>query len=282
VADRPLRPATDRSLGRPLPHQQANRTQAAPKAPEGFPPKGTCGISPSFPGLFPTSGHVPTRYSPVRRWGPKPPARLACVRHAASVRSEPGSNSQVHPRHDLGHAAHLPRVRPRTLSILPFSTPDPPTRTPGRSRQASHRTRRDLHRTGGADRASHPFRDDGHPSDGEAPRHPTGTEDDRQRVRRATRRPVRRSHGPRRHPPLREAGQAQAMNTCRLLAVDHAAASNGITRTGPPPARHLHARPSRSPFRTPPPQSALPRPDASVNEQTTPGRRSALASRTDP
>ena len=67
MADRPLRPATDRRLGKPLPHQQANRTQAAPKAPEGFEPQLICGISPSFPGLSPTSGHVPTRYSPVRR-----------------------------------------------------------------------------------------------------------------------------------------------------------------------------------------------------------------------
>ena len=32
MADHPLRPATDRSLGRPLPHQQANRTQAPPQA----------------------------------------------------------------------------------------------------------------------------------------------------------------------------------------------------------------------------------------------------------
>ena len=35
-ADHPLRPANDRRLGEPLPHQQANHTQAAPKAPEGF------------------------------------------------------------------------------------------------------------------------------------------------------------------------------------------------------------------------------------------------------
>ena len=32
MADRPLRPATDRSLGRPLPHQLANRTRAHRKA----------------------------------------------------------------------------------------------------------------------------------------------------------------------------------------------------------------------------------------------------------
>ena len=39
VAVRPLRPATDRHLGRPLPHRQANPPQAHPKAPEGFHPQ---------------------------------------------------------------------------------------------------------------------------------------------------------------------------------------------------------------------------------------------------
>jgi hypothetical protein len=80
VADRPLRPATDRRLGRPLPHQQANRTQATPKAPHGFGPQAICGISPSFPGLSPTSGHIPTRYSPVRH----SPCR-ACDLHVLSI-----------------------------------------------------------------------------------------------------------------------------------------------------------------------------------------------------
>ena len=36
VADRPLRPATRCRLGRPLPHQLADRTQAHLKAPCGF------------------------------------------------------------------------------------------------------------------------------------------------------------------------------------------------------------------------------------------------------
>ena len=36
MADRPLRPAIHRCLGEPLPHQQANRTQAHPQVPEGF------------------------------------------------------------------------------------------------------------------------------------------------------------------------------------------------------------------------------------------------------
>ena len=36
VADHPLRPATRRRLGRPLPHQQADRPRAPPPVPEGF------------------------------------------------------------------------------------------------------------------------------------------------------------------------------------------------------------------------------------------------------
>ena len=75
VADRPLRPAKDRSLGEPLPHQQANPTQAppivtGPKIP-AFPPWGVCGINPSFLGLSPATGQIPTRYSPVRRSTPE-------------------------------------------------------------------------------------------------------------------------------------------------------------------------------------------------------------------
>jgi hypothetical protein len=60
-----------------------------------------CGISPAFAGLFPTPGqiaHVLRTRAPcahtlycyrVLR------TRLACVKHAASVRSEPGSNSRL-------------------------------------------------------------------------------------------------------------------------------------------------------------------------------------------
>ena len=33
--------------------------------------------------------------SPVRHWNPKIPVRLACIRHAASVHPEPGSNSPL-------------------------------------------------------------------------------------------------------------------------------------------------------------------------------------------
>ena len=40
-------------------------------------------------------GRSSTCYSPVRRSLPKQLARLACIKHAASVRPEPGSNSPV-------------------------------------------------------------------------------------------------------------------------------------------------------------------------------------------
>ena len=60
-----------------------------------FSPKTTCGISYSFEQLSLSLGYVPTRYSAVRRSStPKGlSARLACIRHAASVHPEPGSNS---------------------------------------------------------------------------------------------------------------------------------------------------------------------------------------------
>jgi hypothetical protein len=96
VADRPLRPATDRSLGRPLPHQLANRTQAAPKAPSQAFCLSRCAV------LAPVSqGCPPPQDTFLRVTHPSAAARcrtarLACVKHSASVRSEPGSNSQVH------------------------------------------------------------------------------------------------------------------------------------------------------------------------------------------
>ena len=107
VAGRPLRPATRRRLGRPSPHQQADRPRAHPrpddvyKTPPFRPPP--CDRS-RYPVLAPVSrsyprvwGRSPTCYSPVRHSPrqPKPPGsvRLACVKHAASVRPEPGSNS---------------------------------------------------------------------------------------------------------------------------------------------------------------------------------------------
>jgi hypothetical protein len=76
VAGRPLRPATDHRLGKPLPHQLANRPQAPPRA----------GLLPFFStplesrtyaelpavshGYPPPQGRLPTCYAPVRRAAP--------------------------------------------------------------------------------------------------------------------------------------------------------------------------------------------------------------------
>lgn len=100
VAGHPLRPATRRSLGEPLPHQLADRPRANQEA-AGYPAFNlsiTFGINPSFPGLSHTSRHVThvlrTR-SPLNNLIllPDYSVRLACLIHAASVRSEPESNS---------------------------------------------------------------------------------------------------------------------------------------------------------------------------------------------
>ena len=108
VADHPLRPATRLSLGEPLPHQQADRPRTPPLAPdpkvpalvappcEGRPHPVLIHLSVGYPEL---KGRLFTCYAPVCRcpfpasW--KILARLACLNHAASVHSEPGSNSPI-------------------------------------------------------------------------------------------------------------------------------------------------------------------------------------------
>ena len=60
----PLRPATDRRLGGPLPHQLANQARAPPRAtwqpliPVPCDSGMLCGISPAFEMLFPTRGQI--------------------------------------------------------------------------------------------------------------------------------------------------------------------------------------------------------------------------------
>ena len=97
----------DRRFGGPLPRQLANPTRVHPVPPEFFTQEDafSCAyavladISVCYP---PVQGRFPTRYSPVRRSVTEPSirrnpflrfARLACVKHAASVHPEPGSNS---------------------------------------------------------------------------------------------------------------------------------------------------------------------------------------------
>ena len=107
MGDHPLRPPSHRSLGGPLPHQPANGTHAHPFPPELYPSAHAGGrghgvlirLSAGYP---PGMGRLHTRYAPVRR---SPPSiatcaapRLACVRPAASVHPEPGSNSPLYRR----------------------------------------------------------------------------------------------------------------------------------------------------------------------------------------
>ena len=142
MADHPLRPATRQSLGEPLPHQQADKPRAhlTVRAPEGSPPLVTSpceedtlwGISPGFPELSPSArqvAHVLRTHPPVY----SPPEggflpRLACVRHAASVRPEPGSNPPLMiPEGWVGHPTRSCSRTPTVMNVrknLRFSSSD--------------------------------------------------------------------------------------------------------------------------------------------------------------
>ena len=107
MAVQPLSPATDRRHGEPLPHHLANRTRVHLSAiksliTESCGPVMLCGITIRFQMLFLSERQVThallTRpplfhYSVGRSLRHNFIVRLACVKHAASVRPEPGSNS---------------------------------------------------------------------------------------------------------------------------------------------------------------------------------------------
>ena len=101
MADHPLRPAIHRRLGKPLPYQQANGPQAPPLAHKAFNPKINRGIIPSFPGLFHNQRAGYLRVTHPSATATEVTVRLACVKPAASVRSEPGSNSPIEKEIDL-------------------------------------------------------------------------------------------------------------------------------------------------------------------------------------
>jgi hypothetical protein len=154
VADHPLRPATDHRLGRPLPHQLPNRTRAPPAAinlsPTSLP--GVCGISRSFPRLSPTTGQVPTRYSPVRH-SPGTEAPEAFDLHVLSMPPafvlsqdqtlmfNPGGSPlyrQADPPIQPIHAAAKPRLpTPSRKTKPPGSVLRPTPRTPPRQQRQS-------------------------------------------------------------------------------------------------------------------------------------------------
>ncbi len=82
-----------------------------------FSPERTWGITLRFQRLSPTSGYVRSHYSPFRHCV----VRLACFSHAASVQSEPGSNSSI----DFRRPTHLAmrRIVSMKRSDLPPQRP---------------------------------------------------------------------------------------------------------------------------------------------------------------
>ncbi len=104
---RPLRPATDLRLGGPLPRQLANQPRPPPQADCSFDLRLVTCYS---PGRHFTQGLLPFL------------VRLACVRHAASVDSEPGSNSRLKPdvcRRVVGRLPS-PHIQSRLQKLLWF------------------------------------------------------------------------------------------------------------------------------------------------------------------
>ena len=126
----PLRPATHHRLGGPLPHQLANAPQVHPCSRlDGrfnilsMRSVYLSGFSYRFQQLSRTHGQVTyvllTR-SPLSLFGSKLPrdfVRLACIRHAARLHPEPGSNSpfDLALTHDLRLNFILVIVIPRIL-----------------------------------------------------------------------------------------------------------------------------------------------------------------------
>ncbi len=105
VGDRPLRSPTHRRLGGPSPRLLSNGTHARHPAPLGFrpkgmPPRGRTAYHPAFPpavrlgmvGCIRVAHPSATLAAPERT----APVRLACIRPAASVHPEPGSNSSLY------------------------------------------------------------------------------------------------------------------------------------------------------------------------------------------
>ena len=105
VGDRPLRSPSHRSLGGPSPRQQANGTHARPRPhrcfiPNRMPYRGTMAYYPAFPPAIRLSGVGCIRVAHPCATLKAPegafPVRLACIRPAASVHPEPGSNSSLY------------------------------------------------------------------------------------------------------------------------------------------------------------------------------------------
>ena len=105
VGDRPLRSPTHRRLGGPSPRRLSNGTHARPVPPEGFAGQGMplnrrMADYPAFPPATRRNGVgcIRVTHPSSTLTGPEgpDPVRLACIRPAASVHPEPGSNSSLY------------------------------------------------------------------------------------------------------------------------------------------------------------------------------------------
>ena len=153
VGGRPLRPPTHRRLGGPSPRLPSNGTHARPQArlrftPPGMPQAGTTAAHPAFPPAVRRSGvgciRVAHPSAALRAPEGALPARLACIRPAASVHPEPGSNSSLYycclPISSVSWAPHCslfllsrsadPTSRPRRLPVLASSFQRTPAKLP--------------------------------------------------------------------------------------------------------------------------------------------------------
>ena len=133
VAGRPLRPATRLRLGEPLPHQLADRPRAHREVPGSCEspastvrkcsPTVTSGISSPFSELshvftadYPRVTHPCA--TPTREYCyPLISVRLACLIHAASVRSEPESNSPLKNKSSIPSRLIQPELPSTSLPI---------------------------------------------------------------------------------------------------------------------------------------------------------------------
>ena len=138
VGDRPLRSPSHRSLGGPSPRQQANGTHARPRPhrcfiPNRMPYRGTMAYYPAFPPAIRPSGVGCIRVAHPCATLKAPegafPVRLACIRPAASVHPEPGSNSSLY--YCLSCLYSESRVPPQCPLGVPFKRFLPSRRSRG-------------------------------------------------------------------------------------------------------------------------------------------------------
>ena len=162
MAGRPLRPATRQRLGRPLPHQQADRTRPHPMPQKAFPTLACAHVE--HPALPPVSrsysgawGRSVTHYSPVRH--SHPGSKLPGIPFDLHVLSTPpafilSQNRTLHkkPFHGDIQSDDSQKEKRRTILVRPRTvtqktpTPIKPPRVPhGRASDWQSRTTSHTH-----------------------------------------------------------------------------------------------------------------------------------------